>query len=112
MRTAAASRAPTVVVAVVLLGSAWLFLAPAQFGGATRYAVVEGSTMEPHLMRGDLVVVRAGASPEVGDVVLYRDSQLGVRVLHRVIGREDGRFVRPRSSRPLPALTSVHVPVG
>ena len=49
--------------------------------------------MEPDLRRGDLVVVRARSAPEVGDVVLYRDPALGVRVLHRVIGREGGRLV-------------------
>ena len=49
--------------------------------------------MEPDLRRGDLVVVRARSAPEVGDVVLYRDPELRVRVLHRVIGRDHGRLV-------------------
>jgi signal peptidase I len=49
--------------------------------------------MEPRLARGDLVVVRAGNPPEVGNVVLYRNAQLGVRVLHRVIGRDGARLV-------------------
>jgi len=93
MKKAAASRAPTALIALVLVGAAWLFLAPAQLGGANRYAVVEGSSMEPDLRRGDLVVVRAGSAPEVGDVVLYRDPELRVRVLHRVIGRDGGRLV-------------------
>jgi len=93
MTDSAISRAPTVVIAVVLLGAVWLFLAPAQLGGAARYAVVEGSSMEPDLSRGDLVVVRAGKEPDIGDVVLYRDPELGVRVLHRVIGRDDGSLV-------------------
>ncbi len=93
MSKAAASRAPTALIAVVLVGAAWLFLAPAQLGGATRYAVVEGSSMEPDLSRGDLVVVRAGNELDIGDVVLYRDPELGVRVLHRVIGRDDGSLV-------------------
>jgi signal peptidase I len=52
--------APTAVVAVLLLLGVWLLFAPAQLGGATRYAVVEGSSMEPGLRRGDLVLVRAG----------------------------------------------------
>jgi signal peptidase I len=85
--------APTVVFAVVLLLGAWLLLAPAQLGGATRYAVVEGASMEPGLSRGDLVLVRAGTKPAVGDVVLYRDPTLGVRVLHRVIGVDADRLV-------------------
>ena len=85
--------APTAVIAVVLLLGAWLLLAPVQLGGATRYAVVEGSSMEPGLSRGDLVLVRAGSTPTVGDVVLYRDPSLDVRVLHRVTNVEGGRLV-------------------
>jgi signal peptidase I len=84
---------PTAVIVVVLLLGVWLFLAPAELGGATRFAVVEGSSMEPRLSRGDLVLLRAGREPAVGDVVLYRDPMLGVRVLHRVIGVEDGRLL-------------------
>jgi signal peptidase I len=87
------STAPTAVIAVVLLLGAWLLLAPAQLGGATRYAVVEGSSMEPGLSRGDLVLVRAGSRPTIGDVVLYRDPSLGARVLHRVTDVEGGRLV-------------------
>jgi signal peptidase I len=87
------STAPTAVIAGVLLLGAWLLLAPAQLGGATRYAVVEGSSMEPGLSRGDLVLVRAGPEPVVGDVVLYRDPSLRARVLHRVKDVENGRLV-------------------
>ena len=49
--------------------------------------------MEPGLSRGDLVLVRAGGAPRVGDVVLYRDPVLGVRLLHRVIRVDGGRLV-------------------
>jgi len=49
--------------------------------------------MEPGLSRGDLVLVRPGATPAVGDVVLYRDATLGVRVLHRVIRVDGDRLV-------------------
>jgi|SRR3990170_2798040 len=93
MSDVTASRAPTAVIAVILIGAAWLFLAPAQIGGSARYAVVDGSSMEPKLHRGDLVVVRDRGRVNVGDVVLYRNSQLGVRVLHRVIREEAGRLV-------------------
>ena len=85
--------APTAVIAVVVLLGAWLLFAPAGLGGATRYAVVEGASMEPELSRGDLVLVRAGGEPAVGDVVLYRDPAMGVRVLHRVKAVESGRLV-------------------
>jgi len=85
--------APTAIVAAVVLLGAWLLFAPAELGGATRYAVVEGASMEPGLTRGDLVLVRAGTTPAVGDVVLYRDPALGVRVLHRVIRVDGDRLV-------------------
>jgi signal peptidase I len=49
--------------------------------------------MAPDLQRGDLVLVRSGHEPGVGDVVLYRDPAMGVRVLHRVIRVESGRLV-------------------
>jgi signal peptidase I len=89
----AVSTAPTLLIAIVLLAGGWLLLAPASLGGATRYAIVEGASMEPRLSRGDLVLVRAGHVPAVGDVVLYRDPVLGVRVLHRVVRVENGRLV-------------------
>lgn len=85
--------APTAIVAVVLLLGGWLLFAPAGLGGAARYAVVEGSSMEPGLSTGDLVLVRAGGTPAIGDVVLYRDPSMGVRVLHRVRDVVDGRLV-------------------
>ena len=85
--------ASTAVIAVVLGLGAWLLFGPASLGGATRYAVVEGASMEPGLSRGDLVLVRAGSAPRVGDVVLYRDPVLGVRLLHRVIRVDGGRLV-------------------
>ena len=85
--------ASTVVLGLVMVGVAWLLFAPAGLGGATRYAVVEGASMEPSLSRGDLVLVRGGHEPKIGDAVLYRDPVLGVRVLHRVIAKEDGRLV-------------------
>ena len=89
----AARTAPTAVSAVALALVAWLLLAPAQLGGATRFAVVDGASMEPDLRRGDLVLVRADHEPGVGDVVLYRDPTMSVRVLHRVIRVEGDRLV-------------------
>jgi signal peptidase I len=101
---------PTALVAIVLVLGAWLLFAPPPLGLSTRYAVVEGSSMEPGLSRGDLVFVRAGGKLAVGDVVLYRDQSMGVRVLHRVTAVEDGRLVLQGDAndflddaRPLPS---------
>ena len=71
----------------------WLYLAPAQIGGATSYAVVVGSSMEPKLGADDLVLVRPQARYEAGDVVLYDDPQLRSKVLHRIVRVDDERYV-------------------
>ena len=86
--------APTVVAGLVLIAAAWLLFAPAELGGATRYAVVEGASMEPGLSRGDLVLVRGGGEPDVGDAVLYRDPTLR-RPRAPPRDREGGRQARP-----------------
>src|SRR5262245_38291816 len=88
-----ACTAPTESVAVVLLFAGWLLFAPAQLGGDTGYDGVDGASMEPDLERGCLDLVRAGGTPTVGDVVLYRDPTLRVSVLHRVIRVEGNRLV-------------------
>ena len=78
------------LVAVVL---AWAFLAPAQFAGSTSYAIVDGSSMQPVLERGDLGLLRPQDAYEVGDVVGYRSAALGRVVLHRIVGRDGERYV-------------------
>ena len=75
----------------VLVG--WLYLAPAQIGGATSYAVVVGSSMEPKLGADDLVLVRPQARYAAGDVVLYDDPQLRSKVLHRIVRVDGERYV-------------------
>jgi signal peptidase I len=79
----------TAVVAVAV----WLVLGPSQLGGGTQYAIVNGSSMEPGLSRGDLVAVRSDGDYERGDVVLYESDRLGTHVLHRVIETRGDRYV-------------------
>jgi signal peptidase I len=93
MNRRTATRTVTATLSVALLASGWLLLAPSHLGGWTRYAIVEGSSMEPALSRGDLAVVRSSGKVGVGDVVLYRDSDLGVEVLHRVTALDGHRLV-------------------
>ncbi|HXG76861.1 MAG TPA: signal peptidase I [Gaiellaceae bacterium] len=88
----AAIRASAAVGVVVAGLGAWHAFAPAQLGGATRYAIVQGSSMEPELSHGDLVLVRPGRDLRVGDIVLYRDPGLGASVLHRVVAEREGRL--------------------
>jgi signal peptidase I len=90
MRSAIGIAAAVAAAALALAG--WLALAPTQLGGSASYALVAGSSMEPALERGDLAVVRRRESYRAGDVVLFGSPRLGVRVLHRIVAVEDGRF--------------------
>ncbi|HEY7873568.1 MAG TPA: signal peptidase I, partial [Actinomycetota bacterium] len=71
----------------------YLLIGPSQLGGPVTYVAVTGTSMQPHLHTGDLVIVRKAPQYNVGDVVAFRNSQLRSTVLHRIIGVEDGRFV-------------------
>jgi signal peptidase I len=80
----------TIALAVALTG--WLLFAPTQLGGTTSYALIEGSSMEPLLERGDLVLLQEREGYRVGDVAAYHSDKLDRLVLHRIVGVEDGGF--------------------
>jgi signal peptidase I len=79
-------------VALLLAAATWWALAPPTLGGKTSFAVVDGTSMLPHLRRGDLVVVRRSSTYRVGDVVAYHSELLHRVVLHRIVAIEDGRY--------------------
>jgi signal peptidase I len=54
-------------------------------GGPITWVITAGTSMQPEINPGTLVVVQRKPSYEVGDVVAYRSSQLGQTVLHRVV---------------------------
>lgn len=81
------------LAAVAGLGAFWLFLAPVELGGSTDYVATYGVSMEPRFHTGDLAVVRAHSSYQVGQVVAYDNLELGRVVLHRIIGRIGDRYV-------------------
>src|SRR5262249_56487927 len=78
--------------AIAIVG-AWLLLAPPSLGGQFRYAVVSGTSMEPLLRHGDLVLLRAPATYHAGEVVAYKNAQLGRIVLHRIIRRSGPYYI-------------------
>jgi signal peptidase I len=80
------------LAALVCAAAAWFFLAPPGLGGRTSYAVVYGTSMEPHFHRGDLVLLRKRPSYRVGEVVAYRSVKLRRDVLHRIVALRGGRF--------------------
>jgi signal peptidase I len=86
-------RAASLLAVLAAAAAAWFFLAPLELGGSTSYAVVFGSSMEPHLHRGDLVVLRRGTAYRRGDVVGYHSLDLHRNVLHRIVGAHGGRVV-------------------
>jgi signal peptidase I len=81
------------IVSLVVLASMWFFLAPSQLGGSSSYVITYGTSMQPHYHAGDLAVVRSGGTYHVGDIVAYRNAQLGGHiVLHRIIGIANGHY--------------------
>jgi signal peptidase I len=78
---------------IALIAAFWLFFAPVQAGGLATYVIVAGQSMEPKLHYGDLVVVHQSTNYQVGDVVAYNNADLGHYVIHRIIGKNLGRFL-------------------
>jgi len=72
------------LVFVLGLAAAAYFLWPATWGGQVSYVMVAGTSMEPTLRAGDLVLVRRSSTYAPGDVVAYR-SPAGTLV-HRIVG--------------------------
>ncbi|MEM2079897.1 MAG: signal peptidase I [Nitrososphaerota archaeon] len=66
-------------------------------------AVVEGTSMEPTLQSGDLVIVIKRVSTKdisVGDVIVYRRS--GTLIIHRVLRVEDDTLITKGDNNWLP----------
>ena len=85
--------ATSLALTLVVLGAAWLLLAPPQLGGSTAFVVVDGTSMLPRLHGADLVVLRPTTNPRVGDVVGYHSALLHRVVLHRITAIEGDRYV-------------------
>lgn len=68
----------------------FLFLRPQALGGPAAYIMVAGTSMEPTISRGTLVVATPAASYALGDVIAYRIPQgelgAGINVIHRIVG--------------------------
>jgi signal peptidase len=105
-------------VALILL--TWLLVAapaallwPQVLGGPVEYLVVSGSSMEPGMHTGDLVLVRRSAAYAVGDTVAYRvrdaDPGAGSIVIHRIVGGSaDTGFVTQGDNRDQTDLWRPH----
>lgn len=64
---------------------------PPEIFGYSQLVVTSGS-MEPEFSAGDVILIKAKGSYELGDVVTFRDPA-GQLVTHRLVGRTQGQFI-------------------
>jgi signal peptidase len=87
---------PTAFLETMLVVTLVLILWPATYGGRFGMVMVAGSSMEPTYQLGDAVITWR-EPVEVGDVILYKVPEgspgAGNPVIHRVAGREGGRWI-------------------
>ena len=117
-----ANKALTLALVVIWV----LFLRPTFLGGPATYVLVSGTSMEPALSSGDLVLTARKAAYVRGDVIVYRipadQPGAGALVIHRVIGgsttagyvtrgdnRESKDPWRPKAE-DISGATRLHVP--
>jgi signal peptidase I len=78
---------------LVFLAAAWAFFAPVPIGGQATYVIINGSSMEPNFHLGDLEIVRAAQSYNIGDEVTYWDADLNRYVFHRIVGEHLNHYI-------------------
>lgn len=88
-------------VAVIVL--CW-YLWPASLGGATRFVVVQGKSMEPTYNLGDAIIVKHNPRPRVGNIIVFQipadEPGAGMMVVHRITSiRNDGSYVTQGDNR-------------
>jgi signal peptidase I, archaeal type len=92
------SAAGWVLVAVVVF-LAW----PAQLGGHLSLVVVSGHSMDGTYRSGDLLFAWPHTDYDVGEIVIYKipkgEPASGLRVVHRVIEKQNGHFTTQGDNR-------------
>src|SRR5215470_10209288 len=79
----------TLAVTLAVMYVAW----PASLGGATRYVVTSGDSMEPLFHTGDLAILRKAGEYQVGDIAGYHSPTLRATVMHRIVERRGDRYI-------------------
>jgi signal peptidase len=88
--------------------AAWLvLLRPTALGGPASYVFVSGTSMQPTLETGDLVLLQRADAYQPGDIVAFRTPEdqpgSGALVIHRIIGGDPGAgFVMRGDNKPVP----------
>ncbi len=79
----------------------WFTFAPTSIGGPASYIVVAGTSMEPGLHTGDLVVTRAQPTYRTGEVLAFAVD--GGHVIHRSLGKNAaGAWITQGDNRSTP----------
>ncbi len=73
----------------VIIG--WFIFAPPAIGGQTSYIIIIGNSMEPDFYYGDLVLIHAADSYDIGNIVAYGQPEIGT-IFHRITTIEDDYF--------------------
>jgi signal peptidase I len=93
VRAPRARRVAGWLAAAALTALGWFALAPTSIGGPTSYVLTSGTSMLPHFHAGGVVLTRAQSDYRVGEVVAYRNRQLHMVVMHRIVARVGDRYV-------------------
>jgi signal peptidase I len=75
-----------------LLLLAAIALWPVQLGGSTAFVTTHGISMEPRFHTGDLAILRASDTYNVGDITGYHSSTLHRVVMHRIVKIQNGLY--------------------
>jgi signal peptidase len=90
------------ILVAVLVYLAW----PAQLGGHLSLVVVSGHSMDGTYRSGDLLMAWPHADYNVGEIVVYKvpkgEPASGLRVVHRIIDKQDGHFTSQGDNRTTP----------
>lgn len=90
---------------LALLVLTWaMTLRPVALGGPATYVVVTGQSMEPTFHDGDLIVLRAADSYDVGEVVTFPVPEgtpgSGALIIHRITGGSEAAFTIQGDNNP------------
>ena len=84
-------RLPVALFGALLIVMWIVFLRPVGLGGPLGMVWVSGSSMEPALHSGDLVLTMRASDYDVGDVVAFEIPEGGI-VIHRVIAEQSDGY--------------------
>lgn len=93
-------------LAAALLGVWFWGFAPSSLGGRATMVVVHGSSMEPLLHGGDVVVVHQQDDYRVGDLVVFLTEERG-EVIHRLVEHTPTGWLTRGDNRPSNDLWTV-----